>query len=154
MGKYLDILKQAGLYDKNDIDDKSPTTKTTKGGFGRINRFCRTFTALEARCPDHVPIDRWQECIEDGRRFLGTWGAQAESLGWTSADLFGLHTPPERPHPSYRRLSRYDATGLVWLLDGRPVVAPDGRHGRNRESHRQHHRLSQAQQARTRAAGR
>jgi hypothetical protein len=37
--------------------------------------------------------------------------------------LFGLHTPPERPHPSYRRLSRYDETGLVWLLQGRPVVA-------------------------------
>ena len=35
----------------------------------------------------------------------------------------GLHTPPERPHPSYRRLSRYDCTGLIWLLEGRPVVA-------------------------------
>ena len=44
-------------------------------------------------------------------------------LGWTSADLFGLHAPPERPHPSYRRLSRYDATGLCWLLEGREVVA-------------------------------
>jgi len=37
--------------------------------------------------------------------------------------LFGLHTPPEQPHPSYSRLSRYDATGLIWLLQGRPVVA-------------------------------
>ena len=25
MGKYLDILKRAGLYDKNDINDKSPS---------------------------------------------------------------------------------------------------------------------------------
>jgi len=25
--------------------------------------------------------------------------------------------------PSYRRLSRYDETGLCWLLQGRPVVA-------------------------------
>jgi len=61
--------------------------------------------------------------IEDGRRFLATWGSQAEALGWTSADLFGLHTPPEQPHPSYSRLSRYDETGLVWLLLGREVVA-------------------------------
>jgi hypothetical protein len=30
---------------------------------------------------------------------------------------------PDRPHPSYRRLSRYDETGLCWLLQGRPVVA-------------------------------
>ena len=27
------------------------------------------------------------------------------------------------PHPSYHRLSRYDETGLLWLLRGRRVVA-------------------------------
>ena len=48
---------------------------------------------------------------------------QAEALGWTSRDLFGLHKPPDKPAPSYRRLSRYDETGLIWLLRGRPVVA-------------------------------
>jgi hypothetical protein len=37
--------------------------------------------------------------------------------------LFGLHTPPANPHPSYRRLSRYDETGLIWLLKGREVIA-------------------------------
>ena len=30
-----------------------------------------------------------------------------------AADLFGLHTPPAKPHPTYRRLSRYDCTGLI-----------------------------------------
>ena len=44
-------------------------------------------------------------------------------LGWTARDLFGLPTPPEKPHPNYSRLSRYDETGLVWLLKGREVVA-------------------------------
>jgi hypothetical protein len=53
-------------------------------------------------------------------------GSQAESLGWDSRDLFGLHTPPERPYPSYQRLSRYDSTGLCWLLDGREVIALTG----------------------------
>ena len=48
---------------------------------------------------------------------------RAEALGWTSRDLFGLHTPPDGPHPSYSRLSRYDETGLSWLLCGREVVA-------------------------------
>jgi hypothetical protein len=38
-------------------------------------------------------------------------------------DLFGLPKPPEKPHPSYSRLSRYDETGLVWLLQGRDVLA-------------------------------
>jgi len=31
--------------------------------------------------------------------------------------------PQLKPHPCYNRLSRYDCTGLVWLLQGRPVVA-------------------------------
>jgi len=66
---------------------------------------------------------RWQQAVEDGRRFLATWGKQAEALGWTARDLFGLQTPPAKPHPSYSRLSRYDETGLIWLLRGREVAA-------------------------------
>jgi hypothetical protein len=37
--------------------------------------------------------------------------------------LFGLIAVPEHVKPSFNRLSRYDATGLIWLLQGRPVVA-------------------------------
>jgi hypothetical protein len=51
------------------------------------------------------------------------WGEEANAFGWTARELFGLHTPPERPAANYRRLSRYDETGLIWLLRGRPVVA-------------------------------
>jgi hypothetical protein len=50
-------------------------------------------------------------------------GQYPHALGWTARDLFGLHRPPEKPHPSYSRLSRYDETGLIWLLQGREVVA-------------------------------
>jgi len=88
-----------------------------------LGRYGRTMAALEARCPDLVPPERWQLAVDDGRRFLARWGDQAEALGWTSRDLFGLHTPPDGPHPSYSRLSRYDETGLSWLLCGREVVA-------------------------------
>jgi len=85
--------------------------------------FAKTLAALERRCPDYVEEERWQRAVEDGRRFLTRWGEKAIALGWTARDLFGLHEPPEKPHPSYRRLSRYDQTGLIWLLAGRPVVA-------------------------------
>ena len=64
----------------------------------------------------------WQ-ATKDAKAFLGTWGEQALALGWSNRDLFGLHTPPAEPHPTYNRLSRYDATGLIWLLQGRPVIA-------------------------------
>ena len=89
----------------------------------QAQRYRRTFAHLQLKPPALVDVARWRQCVEDGSRFLAVWGEQAEALGWSSADLFGLHTPPEQPHPSYSRLSRYDATGLIWLLQGRPVVA-------------------------------
>jgi hypothetical protein len=55
-----------------------------------------------------------------GRRFAAHCGAQAQAFGWTGQELFGLH---ERPAANCSRLSRYDETGLIWLLRGRPVVA-------------------------------
>jgi hypothetical protein len=61
--------------------------------------------------------------IESRRRFLAQWGDQAYALGWTAGDLFGLATVPDRPKSNHRRVSRYDQTGLIWLLEGRPVVA-------------------------------
>jgi hypothetical protein len=85
--------------------------------------YARVFAALEARCPDLIEPADWQQAVEDARRFLATWGEQAEALGWTARDLFGLMPVLDQPRPSYRRLSRYDETGLVWLLQGRPVVA-------------------------------
>jgi hypothetical protein len=85
--------------------------------------YASALAVLRAECPAYVDAADWQQAIEDGHRFITEWGKQAEALGWTSADLFGLHTPPEKPAPNYRRLSRYDQTGLVWLLQGRRVVA-------------------------------
>ena len=78
---------------------------------------------LDGRRPDHVESDRWRQAVEDGNRFLATWGERAKTLGWTARDLFGLHQPPANPHPTYSRLSRRDKAGLLWLLEGREVVA-------------------------------
>ncbi len=134
MGKYLDTFRRAeephGDYDKNDINDQRYTNACPTAvvhnqqyDFGRISRFGRTFQQLERRCPDQVDVADWQQAIDDGRRFLARWGTQAEALGWTARELFGLHRVPEKPAANYRRLSRYDETGLIWLLRGRPVVA-------------------------------
>jgi hypothetical protein len=81
------------------------------------------FDALERRCPELIEPERWKQAVEDGRQFLTTWGNQVQALGWTVRELFGLHTPPGRPPASYQRLARYDETGLIWLLRGRPVIA-------------------------------
>ena len=85
--------------------------------------FARDLDHLDRRCPEYVEPERWRQCIKDAERFLATWGDKALALGWNSDELFGLHEPPVRPHPSYHRLSRYDATGLLWLLQGCRVTA-------------------------------
>src|SRR5262245_51346501 len=119
MGKYLDLVRKP----KASTTNTTETTEVSCGRtFGRFGRFGRTYTALEERCPDDVDVARWQQCVADGRAFLATWSEQAQALGWTSADLFGLHPVPEKPHPSYNRLSRYDWNGLCWLLEGRRVT--------------------------------
>jgi len=66
--------------------------------------WCAIFRGKSCDCDDDLP---------PGRR----------RLPLPSADLFGLHAPPEQPHPSYSRLSRYDATGLCWLSQGKEVIA-------------------------------
>lgn len=139
MSRYLDIARKgAGERAKRENSEFVATaphvtappqpvaaTNSPNSQFARSRRrsYQNVLALLESRCPDCVEADRWQQAIEDGKRFLATWGSQAEALGWTARDLFGLHTAPEKPHPSYRRLSRYDRTGLIWLLQGREVVA-------------------------------
>jgi hypothetical protein len=44
-------------------------------------------------------------------------------IGPRHASQFVCKPNIEKPHPSYSRLSRYDETGLCWLLQGREVVA-------------------------------
>jgi hypothetical protein len=130
-GTYLEKLR--ALKSKKGVVGALP--KLTKPGFDSFDstqgrafsnfpaRYGRVMAALEACCPELVPVDRWQLAVEDGRAFLTRWGEQAKALGWTARDLFGLHMPPEGPHPSYNRLCRYDETGLIWLLRGREVIA-------------------------------
>ena len=86
-------------------------------------RYRKVFSILQLRPPALIPVERWRQCVDDGKRFLAKWGEQAQALNWSSADLLGLHQGPEQPHPSYNRLSRYDCTGLIWLLQGREVIA-------------------------------
>jgi hypothetical protein len=113
-------------WNKNQIQSPTPAkvAKVAKAGIaGSAAPFRSAFEALERSCPDLIEAERWQQAVEDGRRFLASWSDQAHALGWTAHELFGLHTPPERQAASYSRLSRYDEIGLFWLLRGRHVIA-------------------------------
>jgi hypothetical protein len=66
--------------------------------------------------PVGVPMARWQQFIDDcGRFFDSGWVNRAEALGWGPLDLFGCDR--ERP------LARYDHMGLLWIIQGRRLVA-------------------------------
>lgn len=88
----------------------------------RSNPYGEVVAKLRSKCPARIDPDRWEQAIRDADSFLSQWGAQALALGWTADELFELHTPPKQPRPNYSRLSRYDETGLIWLLRGRLVV--------------------------------
>jgi hypothetical protein len=84
--------------------------------------YASALVALCAKCPAYVPEDRWHQAITDATTFATKWGVEAQALGWTVPELFGMHPVPERPPPNYSRLARLDAMGLLWLLRGRPVI--------------------------------
>src|SRR5262245_64909457 len=44
------------------------------------NPYGSTIAALEARCPDLVPVKCWEQVVKDGRRFLARWGGEADEL--------------------------------------------------------------------------
>jgi hypothetical protein len=83
--------------------------------------YASALASLRAKCPPYVPEDRWRQAIADATTFATKWGAEAQALGWTASELFGLHPVPEQPAP-YDRLARLDDLGLIWLLRGRPVT--------------------------------
>jgi len=104
-------------------NSKDATSADRQNRQNRQNLFWPAFEALERRCPAYIDIADWRLALDDARAFLTSWAEQAEALGWTARDLFGLTPAPNQPAANYRRLSRYDLTGLIWLLRGRPVVA-------------------------------
>jgi len=118
--------------DDDGVPVSQPLGRGTVGQFGNPGTVLGTpagqhyntvIDVLRSMCPDLIEIDRWQLAVSDAESFLSTWGQQAYVLGWTNAELFGLRPIPEQPAANYQRLSRYDCTGLVWLLQGRPVAA-------------------------------
>jgi len=81
--------------------------------------YASAFAQLQAHAPPEVPLERWHQFINDAGIFLDQWGRDAERLGWSVDDLFGLH--PNAP------MARYDRMGLLWMLKGQRVVALTGR---------------------------
>lgn len=72
-----------------------------------------------ARPPADISPTRWLRFIDDCGRFIDNgWAARAAALGWGPLDLFGCNR--EKP------FARISQAGLLWLLDGRKLLALTG----------------------------
>jgi len=121
--RYLDVVDSVAKARANAQTAQSAVQFAQIAQNAHAQRLGSVFALLQSRCPDRIDHGDWQQAVKDGSCFLARWGMQADGLGWTAPDLFGLHVVPDNPSQNYRRLSRYDETGLIWLLRGRPVVA-------------------------------
>jgi hypothetical protein len=117
MGRYLDLITASSTCEKSEIiQEEVFNSLNSHVQSDQWADFRVALRALDARCPNRVEDhSRWRQAVADAEAFLAQWGEQALVLGWTVDNLFGLH--PLAP------LLRYDAMGLVWLLQGRSVVA-------------------------------
>ena len=96
---------------KFSMDARDQTDKTDK----TFPDYPETLAGIIASgCPENIPAERWHQFVDDAGLFLDLWGSEAERLGWTSADLFGLD--PVKP------MARYDNMGMVWMLKGEAVI--------------------------------
>ncbi len=69
------------------------------------------------RPPADVPRHRWQQFVDDSKRFLNSpenWAEHAARLGWDAMALFGC--APKRP------LDYSGSAGLLWAVNGGRLV--------------------------------
>jgi hypothetical protein len=84
---------------------------------GTIREWAENCARLVAdRPPRDVPLRRWHQLINDIGKFVDSgWAEKAAALGWTLVELVGVDY--ERP------FGRLDKAGLLWLLNGKQLVA-------------------------------
>jgi hypothetical protein len=126
MTDYLALLKQR-VPEKHRPASPSKPSKATFEPFEADRG--RSFSRTDARIPDEwiaglnrlravepLPAlaSRWPQIVADLATFLPAWGQQSMALGWTAADIIGVH--PRAPD------SRWDVAGLLLVTAGRQVV--------------------------------
>ena len=104
----------SGPIDQGDALNERAAIREFDGGIARA--WAEGLARLDAAHPPaDMPPARWLRFIDDAGRFSRDWGAKAEAMGWGPLEIFGA----DRRAP----FGRLDNAGLVWLLNGRPVLA-------------------------------
>jgi DNA polymerase elongation subunit (family B) len=64
--KIAELRPQLVTFNGNSFDLPVLRYRAMVHGVSALSRFGRTLAALEARCSDLIPIDRWQLAVEAG----------------------------------------------------------------------------------------
>ena len=108
------LLSSPGSAD--DLDEHAVIAE----GAGVPTRWAEGFAVLSAMPPPTgFSLARWRRIINAAGIFIDKWAAKAAECGWSDLDVFGVN--PDAPG------RRFDAMGLVLLLDHCEVVAVDER---------------------------
>ncbi len=99
------LRRPIGTKDTNGTGNCSPAVLGWRDAIARLD---------PASPPATLSEYRWRQLIDDADRFLTRWGSQADALGWSELDLFGVS-------PCFAR--RLDRDGLLYGLEGRAVIA-------------------------------
>jgi hypothetical protein len=86
--------------DADEIDERAGIANDSVPGL-----YLDAWARLNWQKPARVSETHWRLALDEGGRFLDTWGEEAAALGWTPGDLFDV------------------AGGLVWRLGGERVEA-------------------------------
>jgi hypothetical protein len=106
------LAKANSLHGLYELEERSAIVEFD-GGAPR--EWAEGFARLDIAKPLRgFTIDRWQQLIDDGGRFLDRWAGKATELGWGATDVFGVNTGVP--------IVQQDANGLVSLIRGGDVV--------------------------------
>jgi hypothetical protein len=112
-----DDAQQPAVVDCDEPDERAAIIEY---GAGVPRRWAEGYAALSTMpAPTGFSPERWQRIVDAVGVFLDRWAAEAIRCGWSDLDVFGVD--PDRPD------ARFDAMGLVLLLDRREIVSIDER---------------------------
>lgn len=101
-----------------DAADLAERAAIIEEGAGVPRAWAEGFAALSTMPPPSgFSSERWRRIIDATGTFLEQWAGKAAECGWSDLDTFGCN--PDRPD------ARFDAMGLVLLLDRCQVIAVD-----------------------------
>ena len=101
--------------DADDLDERAALIEV---GAAVPRRWAEGYAALSSMPPPTgFSPERWSRIVDATGAFLDHWAAEAIRCCWSELDVFGAN--PDRPD------ARFDAMGLVLLLDRAEVVSID-----------------------------